>query len=615
MYLLPSPQQVEWKDGNITLTYQDRIVIDQDCTGEVYHFASILKQEIQEQLGFAISIAKGARQKRGIYLKLDKTLRDEEYSLVITTEGIVITGGDEAAILYGIQTLRQIITQSGAVLPYVVIKDYPEMKNRGYYFDVTRGRVPTLAYLKAFADKLSFYKINQLQLYVEHSYLFQELSEMWRDDTPLTADEILEFDAYCKSLHIELVPSMASFGHLYKLLSTKSFSQLCEMEDSEKQPFSFDDRMAHHTIDVSNDQSLILIKKMIDEYLPLFHSKHFNICADETFDLGKGKAKVLADSQGIKTIYIDFVKELCEHLIQKGKRPMFWGDVVCGFPEAIQQLPKETICLNWGYAAYQSEESTKLLHQAGATQYLCPGVGGWNQYINMIRNSYENITRMCTYAHQYQALGVLNTDWGDYGHINHPEFSTAGMIYGAAFSWNKELIGFEDINRQISRLEYGDKTEQWLEHVAALATNSVFEWFHTVRFMEMSVKGKSEDEMRKYFTGLDLSRSSVANENLRNGIQRVYEGIIHLDGKMRYVVKPYIVAADGMMLFNSIGATISQRKYSINNDSAMEPTILAVQLENWFYSYKEIWRTVSKESELYRIQNVMNWYADLLREL
>ena len=29
------------------------------------------------------------------------------------------------------------------------------------------------------------YKLNQLQLYVEHTYLFRDFSEMWRDQTPL----------------------------------------------------------------------------------------------------------------------------------------------------------------------------------------------------------------------------------------------------------------------------------------------------------------------------------------------------------------------------------------------------------------------------------------------
>ena len=51
------------------------------------------------------------------------------------------------------QTLRQMIRQAGAVLPTVLISDKPAMENRGFYnYDATRGRVPTLSYLKQLAD-------------------------------------------------------------------------------------------------------------------------------------------------------------------------------------------------------------------------------------------------------------------------------------------------------------------------------------------------------------------------------------------------------------------------------------------------------------------------------
>lgn len=108
---------------------------------------------------------------------------------------------------------------------------------------------------------MSLYKLNQLQLYVEHTYLFRDFSEMWRDQTPITAEEIRELDSYCRERHIELVPSLASFGHLCTLLSTKTYGDLCEMEDSWKEPFSFWNRMRYHTINVSDGRSLPLIKR------------------------------------------------------------------------------------------------------------------------------------------------------------------------------------------------------------------------------------------------------------------------------------------------------------------------------------------------------------------
>jgi hexosaminidase len=615
MYILPKPQCIEQKSGYFTITYQRRIVIDTSCDREVFHHAVILQEELKYRLGYAPMITRGEPKEGNIHLSQDTGLNREEYTLSVDTDGIQISGGSSAGILYGIQTLRQLLAQEGACLPHLQIRDYPDIVNRGYYFDVTRGRIPTLAYLKSLADKLSYYKINQLQLYIEHSFLFKNLSEVWRDDTPLTAEEILELDAYCRSLHIELVPSLSTFGHLHKLLSTKTYAPLCELPDSDKQPFSFDDRMMHHTIDVTSDRSLPLIKRMIDEFLVLFTSDQFNLCADETFDLGKGRAREVALQQGTDTIYIKYVKELCEYLLSKGKRPMFWGDIICGFPEAIKELPEETICLNWGYDPGQSEENARLLHEAGATQYLCPGVGGWNQFIPLMESSYENIRRMCSYAHKYQAIGLLNTDWGDFGHINPPEFSATGIIYGAAFSWNHEILTRKDINRQISRLEYGDAAGEFVELISSLTQYSVFEWYHIVRYREMETKGNSMDERVQYLASLDFSRAEEANSRLQELVGKLYQSIPALSDQVRYLAQAYILAAEGMMIFNRIGSFPSQTEGQTGKIAYRELDGLAQSLENWFYHYKECWRRSSKESELYRIQDVIVWYADRLREL
>ena len=166
---------------------------------------------------------------------------------------------------------------------------------------------------------MAAYKLNQLQLYMEHTFLFAKFSEVWRDDTPLTPEDILELDAYCRKRHIELIPSIACFGHLYKVLRTRTYCHLCELPDMEQEPFGFVDRMKHHTLDVSNPESMQLAKSLIDEFMPLFTSKYFNICADETFDLGKGKSAGLAETKGTQRMYLDFVKELCGYVVSKGK--------------------------------------------------------------------------------------------------------------------------------------------------------------------------------------------------------------------------------------------------------------------------------------------------------
>ena len=145
----------------------------------------------------------------------------------------------------------------------------------------------------------------------------------------------MELDAYCAKLNIELVPSLSSFGHLYELLRTKTYAHLCELPDSDKEPFGLIARMQHHTIDTTNEESYQLITKMIAEFMPLFTSKYFNICADETFDLGKGRSKKkTADEIGTQRMYIDFLKKLCDFVISKG-RFQCSGEIL--FPVPLRQ--------------------------------------------------------------------------------------------------------------------------------------------------------------------------------------------------------------------------------------------------------------------------------------
>lgn len=377
MILLPMPKKVEEKSGDLVLRVSTAVVMDAACPRGAYVYAKQLKEEISAWAGLNLDVRQGSFRKGDILLKTDDSLGEHRYTLNITEEGAFLTGGSLNALGWAVQTLRQIVRQKAGLLPCVEIDDEPDIKNRGFYHDVTRGRIQNLDNLKKLADKLCFYKMNQLQLYVEHSYLYRDLTELWRDDTPLTAEEIMELDEYCYERGIELVPSIATFGHLYKMLGTKSYEHLCELSGSAGSDFSFRDRMAHHTVNVSNPNAIALVKEMIEEYMHLFRTDKFNICADETFDLGKERSAELAKEKGTGQMYLDYINELFEFLIQKGKIPMFWGDIISGHPNLYSQIPKEVICLTWGYAANQSDWAAKTLYDVNAVQYLCPGVCGW----------------------------------------------------------------------------------------------------------------------------------------------------------------------------------------------------------------------------------------------
>lgn len=144
----------------------------------------------------------------------------------------------------------------------------------------------------------------------------------------------------------QLVPCIATFGHLYQVLRSESFKALNELPE-DTAPYSWIDRQHHHTLDVSNPESIAFVQDMIDEFLPLFSSDKFNIGCDETFDLGEGRNKALADRVGKGRLYIDFLKRIIAHVEKYGKQVLFWGDIILTHSEYLPELPENVVTLNW----------------------------------------------------------------------------------------------------------------------------------------------------------------------------------------------------------------------------------------------------------------------------
>lgn len=606
MNIIPTPKNITMLKGEFILPYSGNILIESSSKEAAYSASNILKQALKDNLGFSYSIRRGNYDAE-IILKEEKDYPTEKYSLLISEKGIEIEGG-KRGIIYGVHTLTQIIMESGSRLSNVIIEDYPYFSDRGFYHDITRGRIPTLDYLKKLADRLSFYKINQMQLYIEHCFLFKDLSEVWRDDTPLTSEEILELDRYCDSIGVELVPSLSTFGHMYKILNTESFGYMCEIDNAPYKEFGLIDRMRHHTLNITMEESFSFVCSILDEYIPLFKSDKFNICADETFDLGRGKSKAYCDKVGLPRVYMDFVKRIIKKVSQAGKTPMLWGDIMLHFPEYISELPKECICLDWHYEKDVKEDSVKTFAKLPVKTYVCPGVNGWNRLINE-KYAYTNIKKMCSYGKKYGVLGVLNTDWGDFGHINHPDHSLPGLIYGAEGSWAGEMESQAVLDEKISRLAYANSSGKVLSIINELANTQYFQWRHLIDFKEKVYnKENYEKEVAKRLSEKKEDVLAV-NEKVKNLRVKLYDEIKNTDKKNRDMLYSYLHAAEGIELFNLLGGIFIQRR-----NLKVAHWELAVRLEYWLNEYQKIWRSVSKESELNRITEGIVFFADRLRE-
>ena len=96
----------------------------------------------------------------------------ESYALKISNNGIEISFRETAGLRAASATLRQLLREYGSRLPCLHIRDWPDFTRRGVMLDVSRGRVPKLETLLDLAEKLSDFKINELQLYNEQTFAY-----------------------------------------------------------------------------------------------------------------------------------------------------------------------------------------------------------------------------------------------------------------------------------------------------------------------------------------------------------------------------------------------------------------------------------------------------------
>ncbi len=376
----------------------------------------------------------------------------EGYHLSIKADGIRIVASDPAGAFYGVQTLKQLLKTHGAKLPLLEIEDAPDFPARGVMLDISRDKVPTMETLYALIDRLASLKINQLQLYTEHTFAYRRHPVVWAKASPITSEEILALDAYCRERFIELVPNQNSFGHMWRWLQHPEYADLAETHERVYEwmtevPF---------TLDPTNPGSLKLLESLYDELLPNFTSKMFNVGADETWDLGTGRSKALVEAKGKGRVYLDFVLEIYQRVKAHGRTMQFWGDIINQYPDLVPDIPKDVIALEWGYEAkHPFEEKSRLFAQSGVPFYVCPGTSAWNTIGGRTENMIGNIRSAVENGLKYGAIGVLNTDWGDRGHWQQSPISYPGFAYGAALSWNH--ADDSDLSAALSTFVFDDE--------------------------------------------------------------------------------------------------------------------------------------------------------------
>lgn len=388
----------------------------------------------------------------------------QEYHLAIRLTEIEITAGSMEGLHDALQTLSQ-LAEGG--LPCVEIDDRPDFIHRGVLLDISRCRVPTMRELKRLIDWLAALKINELQLYTEHTFAYRRHRAVWRGCSPLTADDVRRLDAYCRERFIELVPNQNSLGHMERWLKHPRYASLAEAVGSYRTPWK-EIRRTPTTLNPLDPRSLRLVDSLYAELLPNFSSRRLNVGCDEPFELGQGRSRKACRQRGRGRVFVDYLRKLRDTAARHGRRILFWGDVLAAHPRELQRIPRDATVLEWGYEAdHPFKRRAAACRRAGLAFYVCPGTSSWCSFGGRTSNALANLRAAAQAGRRHGAIGYLVTDWGDFGHRQYWPVSLAPILYGACLAWNADADRTLDLERAASWRAFGDPTGRaaraWLD--------------------------------------------------------------------------------------------------------------------------------------------------------
>lgn len=253
--VVPLPMKMETQKGRFLLNDKTRIYADASLVKE----AEFLKEYVQLQTGVAISVAEG-KTSSGIVLAIDPNIAEEEgYKIDGNATMITITGKNPQGVFYGIQTLRQLITevvaengQKDYVIPSAKIEDAPRFAYRGMHLDVGRHMFP-MEFIKKYIDLIALHKMNRFHWHLTEDQgwrleikKYPKLTEVgaWRAETAIgknfphayegatfkgdgkryggfyTQEEAREIVKYAADRHITVIPEIDLPGHMLAALAS-----------------------------------------------------------------------------------------------------------------------------------------------------------------------------------------------------------------------------------------------------------------------------------------------------------------------------------------------------------------------------------------------------------
>ena len=445
-----------------------------------------------------------------------KGLKNEAYEIDILESGIKVYANSNAGYFYACKTLKQIIKYLPIDLQCAHIEDEPDLEVRGFMFDISRNKVAKLQTLEYIVDIMADLRMNHFELYVEgFSFEYQSFRDYLTKNAYITLKEYKKLEKYCNERCIDLVPNQNGFGHMTDWLAKD------ELKDLAVLPGGMDlwgSHRAPSTLDPYDEGSAKLVEKMYDDMLPYSNSKYFNMNFDEPFELGKGKSEEMSKKIGIDEVYISFVNKVYPFIKKYNKQPMIWGDVLVRHGASLENMPKDMIYLDWGYEGdYPFDVQLKKLKEANVPFIAAPGTTTWCSWFGRLYDWTENISNAIWNVYKLGGMGVITTDWGDFGHLQHLAPTLPPLVFTGLLSYRCKAGTLKQVRNYLNRFVFNDKNNLFADVLMDASSYYQFEknWrgngtvaYATFSFMNYAMR--EENHMGKFF---DLMKWSQIDYN------------------------------------------------------------------------------------------------------
>ena len=213
------------------------------------------------------------------------------------------------------------------------------MPVRGMHFCFQKGHRPTFEKLKDLLNRLSDLKQNTLLVEYDDSFPWGKNSTISHPEV-LTRDEVNEFVDLAKQRFIQIIPLVNSFGHAESYLKHDKYAPLREV------PERIDEMCPLKT------ETMNFVKELWEDMFESHPDCQFaHIGGDEVFRKRDfcPECRKYADNDRLAELYTKYYSELAEWVVEKGRTPMVWGDMLIKYAEDLDNFPKNVVICDWSY--------------------------------------------------------------------------------------------------------------------------------------------------------------------------------------------------------------------------------------------------------------------------